>query len=268
MGKRLLTCALLVLNGCAPAGEEPTSTGTSTQPPAGTTTTEVEAKPLHASFVREDAPGAGPALLRMFNDSETEVLSLTLDDGQEFTFYLVEPLTVTDYQVTTSDDMWTDAILSIHTQETCIRKEFADITGPLALEPGHAYGIHVSVAEGFVAQIEEDPQPEPFIGFRALVTDPAASSAPAPSELTLSLAGGSLQDVVFNTYFDEYPEPYVLVPASAVEIDSVRFVDRSGAAHESTSPIVIEGGAGYTVHVAPEPEEGAEISIALDAPAE
>ncbi len=264
MHRRLLTCALVAVAGCAPAGEESSSTATSTETETSGTTSEAQSKALYASFVPEVEAGAGPALLRMFNDTETELLSLTLDDGHEFTFYLVEPLAFTEYELTVSADMWEDAILSIHTQETCIRKPFADMTGPLSLLPGHAYSLHVSVESGFVGTIEEEPAPEPYIGVRAHVTDPAGSASPAPSELVLSLGGDPGGEVAFKTIFDEHPEPYVGVPAAALDVTKIRFVDRSGAAHEATSPLALEGSFGYTVYVAGEESEGAEVSLPLE----
>jgi hypothetical protein len=219
---------------------------------------------MHASFVAEQKAGGGPALLRMFNDTNDQILSLTLEDGQPFTFYLVEPRTATDYEITVSDDMWEEAILSIHTLDTCVRKPFADMTGPLALEPGHAYAIHVSVEDGFQARIEEEPLREPYIGVRAHVTDPAQSATAAPSKLVLSTGATLPGEVVFDTIFTEYPEPYVRVTGPSVTLDEIRFVDRSGTAHESTSPVVLEGSYGYTVYVADEAQDGAEIDVPLD----
>lgn len=259
-----LSCALLALAGCAPAGDEPSSLSAGDPPTSGGTTSDVPKAIVHASFVAEQKAGAGPALLRMFNDTEDQILSLTLDDNRPFTFYLVEPLTVTDYEITVSEDMWEEAILSIHTFDTCIRKQFAEMTGPLVLEPGHAYGIHVSVENGFQAQIEEEPVPEPYVGVRAHVTDLAANATPGPSELSLSTGDAPPGEVVFKTIFTEYPEPYVLVPGSKVTLDKIRFVDRSGTAHESASPVVLEGSYGYTVYVAGEAQSEAEIDVVLD----
>jgi hypothetical protein len=266
MKSRLVFCALLALGGCTPAAEESSSPTTSEPTTSGSTTSEAPKKVMHASFVREEKAGDAPALLRMYNDSDDQVLSLTLDDGRAYSFYIVEPHAVTDYVLTASDDMWTDAVLSIHTTDSCVRKPFHEMTGPLSLEPGHAYGIHVSLTTGFLAHIEEEATPEPYVGLRALVSDPesSSSSSPAPSELALSLAG-EVPEVSFKTIFTEYPEPYVLVPGSKVEMQTVRFVDRSGTTHESTSPFVLEGAYGYTVHVADEPTDGAEIDVALDA---
>lgn len=269
MLKRKLPCILLALAGCVPAGDDTPQESTTSAPAttvAGdtTTTSEPAKKVLHASFVAEKQAGDAPALLRLFNDTPDQILSLTLDDGQSYTFYLIEPLAVSDYEITTSDDMWTDAILSIHTTDSCVRKPFAEMTGPLALEPGHAYGIHVTIEEGFAAAIEEEGSPEPYIGIRAHVADPAGSSTPAPSKLTLSVAGSSPGEVVFETIFTEYPEPYVRVPGSKVELEKIHFVDRAGLAHETSSPVVLEGSHGYTIYVDDEVRDGAEIDVPLD----
>jgi len=265
MDKRLPFLALVALAGCAPAGEESSSSGTS-EPTTSATTTSPPDPVLHASFVREEKAGAGPALLRLHNATGDQILSLTLDDGRPFSFYLVEPLAVTDHVITTSDDMFEDAILSIHTTDTCVRKPFHEMTGPLSLEPGHAYGIHVSLETGFLANIEEDATPDPYVGFRALVADPSSSglSSPAPSELVISTSAAPDGEVAFKTIFSEFPEPYVLVPGSKVNVDKVRFVDRTGTAHETSAPFVVEGAHGYTLHIADKAMDGAEIDVVLE----
>jgi hypothetical protein len=259
-----LSCILVALTGCAPADDEPSSLSAGDPPTSGGTAGDVPKTIIHASFVAEQKAGDGPALLRMFNDTNDQILSLTLEDGQPFTFYLVEPRTATDYEITVSDDMSEEAILSIHTLDTCVRKPFAEMTGPLALEPGHAYAIHVSVEDGFRARIEEEPLREPYIGVRAHVTDSAQSVIPAPSKLVLSTGAAPPGEVVFDTIFTEYSESYVRVTGPSVTLEKVRFVDRSGAAHESTSPVVLERRHGYTVYVADEARDGAEVDVLLE----
>lgn len=247
---RALACGFLVVAGCAPADDDSPAPATTTSTTGETTSSPAAAEPqVFASFVAEEAAGDAPALLRMINETPDQVLSLTLDDGQEYTFYLIDPLATSDYAITASDDLWADAILSIHTNDTCVRKPFAEMTGPLSLAPGHAYSIRVSIDGGFTAHIEEDAMPEPYVGVRAHVADPAGSSTPSPSRLVLATAGGAPSEIVYETIFTEYPEPYVRVAGSAIEIASVRFVDRAQVTHEAAGPFVLEGSHGYTVYV-------------------
>lgn len=273
MVHRVLLCVLASVIGCAPAAEEsssPTTSGStaSSTGTGGTSTggtTSEAAKPLiHASFVAEKKAGDAPALLRMYNDTPDQILSLTLDDNDEYTFYLIEPLAASGYEITTSDDMWTDAILSIHTFDSCVRKPFAEMTGPLVLEPGHAYSIHVTIEDGFSGVIEEDAMPEPYIGVRALVKDPAGSQAPTPARLVLSTGQAPPGEITYHTIFTEFPEPYVHVPGPKIEIGTIRFEDRAGVAHGAWTPIVLEGSYGYTVHVDDQVHEGAEIDVPLE----
>ncbi len=211
MKQSVLACTIVALAGCAPAPEEsasPTTSAPVESSPTGAATASDRPKPvMQASFVAEDQPGDGPALLRMFNDTPDQVLSLTLDDNQEYALYLIDPLAVSDYTITASDDMFADAILSIHSGESCVRKPFAEMTGPLALEPGHAYAIRVAIDGGFVGLIEEEAVPEPFIGVRAHVADPSASlsPSPAPSDLVLSTGGASPGELKYHTIFNEFP---------------------------------------------------------------
>jgi hypothetical protein len=262
MKRFLATCLVLALAGCAPADGAPSSTSTSGgSTGSGTATPQAV---IHASFVAEQEAGAAPALLRMFNDTEDQILSLTLADGRPFTFYLVEPRTATDHEITVSADMWQDAVLSIHTLDTCVRRRFSEMTGPLVLEPGHAYAIHVTVGDGFIASIEEEPVRAPYVGIRAHVTDPSSSPTPGPSKVLLSAGEAVDGEIVFDTIFTEVPEPYVLVPSSKITLETIRFVDRSGTAHESTAPVVLGGSHGYTVYVADEAREGAALDVPLD----
>ena len=270
---RISLCLLAAVVGCAPASEETSSTTTSTSPAGSTSTgstgtqstTTGPAKPvLHASFVAEEKPGDAPALLRMYNDTPDQILSLTLDDNEEYTFYLIEPLTASDHEITTSDDLLTDAILSIHTTDSCVRKPFAEMTGPLVLEPGHAYSIHVSIEDGFSGLIVEDPMPDPYIGVRALVKDPAGSQTPTPAELVLSTGNAPPGEITYNTIFTEFPEPYVHVAGPQIDVESIRFVDRAGVAHGAWTPIVLQGSYGYTVHVDDQIHEDAEIDVPLE----
>ncbi len=267
MTPRLLAGLLLAVAGCAPAGEEtssPATTTTSTSSGTTSTSTATEKPPLVASFVAEDEAGDAPALLRMFNDTPDQILSMTLDDGREYAFYLIDPLAASDHVITMSDDMLEDAVLSIHTFDSCVRKPFASMTGPMVLEPGHAYAIHVTVEDGFAGVIEEEAMPEPFFGVRAHVFDPAASTTPAPAQLVLSMAGDPAGEVLYDTIFSELPEPYTYVPGAKLELEKIRFVDRAGVPHEASSPVVLEGAYGYTVHIDDAALEGAAITVPLD----
>lgn len=275
MSCRTLVCALVFLAGCAPAAEDTSSSTTTSEgttsssssdggTATGTTTSKPQKAILQASFVAEEKAGDAPALLRMFNETPDQILSLTLDDNNEYLLYLVDPLTTSDYAITMSDDMFEDAILSIHTFDSCVRKPFAEVTGPLALEPGHAFSIHVTIDQGFAGFIEEDAMPEPYTGVRAHVFDPSGSTAPAPAELVLSTKDAAQGDITYKTIFTEFPEPYLRIPGSKIEIEKIRFVDRSGVAHEASVPVALEGSHGYTVYIDDEPREGAATVIPLD----
>lgn len=104
----------------------------------------------------------------------------------------------------------------------------------------------------------------PYVGLRAHVADPAASPTPAPAKLVVSVPDAPLGEVVFETIFTEYPEPYGRLPGSKVELEKIRFVDRAGVAHEAAAPAVLEGSPGYTVHIDDEAQDAAELDVTLE----
>lgn len=221
-----------------------------------------EAAPtLYVSFVSETGPGAGPALLRMFNDTEAQILSLTLPTGEAFAFYLIEAQAASDYALVASDDMFEDAILSLHTLDTCIRRPFSAINGPLSLEPGRAYAIHIALEDGYIADIVEEESPDPYVGMRALIDDPAkATKVGAETTLFLSTDIGELS---FEDVYGSLPAPFLRVDAGELAVDQIRLVDLAGVEHTAEGPFSLSGAFGYTVYVGPEPVEGAAHEVAL-----
>ncbi len=216
---------------------------------------------LFVSFVAEDEPGAGPAMLRMYNDTEAQILSLTLPTGEAFAFYLIEGQAVSEYALIASDDMVEDTILSLHTLDTCIRRPLNAVYGPTSLEPGRAYGIHISLEDGYVATIEEEATPEPFVGLRALIDDPAkATKVGAESTLYLATDAGEL---AFEDVYGELPAPFSKYDAAGLALGSLRFVDLAGAEHTAEGPFNLSGSFGYTIYVDEAPVDGAAQAIQL-----
>ncbi len=220
----------------------------------------VEAKPaLYLSFLAEDGPGLAPAALRMFNDSQSQILSLTLPTGEAFSFYLVQPETNTEYALVASADMAADAILSIHTNDTCIRRPFKSIEGPMSLTPRLAYSIRVS--NDLAASIVEEPAPMPFIGLRTIIHDPSLpTQVGAASKLSLS---GSGWEAAFEDVYDELPAPHSKIDAAELVIDEVRFQDLAGSVHVAQGPFVIGDAPGYTAYLAATPKEGSAVVVEL-----
>jgi len=196
----------------------------------------------------------------MTNDTFGQILSLTLPTGEAFAFYLVEPSMTTEYAPIASADMFEDAILSLHTLDTCVRRAFTELTGPLSLEPGHAYTIRV--ADDFIAEIVEDAMPEPFVGLRVIIKDPAKASAPGAMS-TLSLSDGELGDLLFEDVYGELPAPFLRVDASTLILDELRFRDLAGVEHSAQGPFAVDGAFGYTVYLTDGAVEGAAVQIPL-----
>jgi hypothetical protein len=211
---------------------------------------------LYVSFVAEVGPGAGPALLRMANDTPGQILSLTLPTGEAFAFYLVEPGQVTDYAPIASADMLEDAILSLHTLDTCIRKPFAELNGPLSLDPGSAYTIRVSGDNGFVGDIVEEAEPEPYVGIRTIIDDRALPTQVGASSL-LTLSVEDVGDLALEDVFDELPAPFMALDTETLAVGQIRFRDLAGVEHSAPGPSLSSGVFGYTVYVGPEPVGGA-----------
>ncbi len=210
----------------------------------------------HVSFVPEIGPGAGPALLRMKNDTTADILSLTLPTGEAFAFYLVEPAATTDYAPIASADLLEDAILSYHTNDTCVRRPFAEMHGPLSLEPGRSYTLGVGSADGYVASINDDGVAAPYVGVRVLIDDRAVpSQVGAASLLTLTLSGST--EHAFEDVYDELPSPFVALEVPAFSVENIRFRDLSGIEHTAPGAALPTGVFGYTIHVAPMPVAGA-----------
>jgi hypothetical protein len=218
---------------------------------------------LHASFVAETAPGQGPSLLRLANDTVDEKLSITLPDGEPFAFYAVDWLTTTDYEPVAITTPVEELVVSVHTTENlCIRILFEEISGVQVLEPLHAYTLHVTLPDtGFAAEIVEEELPEPFLGVRARVDDPSALKIAAMSTLELTIDG---EVTTFEKlFFPEQPVRYTLLPAAPLSIDALRYVAGDGSIHEIAAPIALDEAPGYTVVVATKPVEGAAASVEL-----
>ncbi|NUP13624.1 MAG: hypothetical protein HOW73_46910 [Polyangiaceae bacterium] len=216
---------------------------------------------MFVSFLSEEGPGNGPAMLRMVNDTDGQILSLTMPTGEAFSFYLVEPLMATDYVLASSDNMLEDAILSLHTLDTCVRRPFSAMNGPLSLDPGKAYSIHVALEDGFIATIEEEAAPDPFVGLRVIINDPSKpSEVGAASMLYVSSAGGEL---VFEDVYDELPAPFAKMEMASLELESLRFVDLAGIERSASSAAVAAGAFGYTAYVGADRVEGAVAVIEL-----
>jgi hypothetical protein len=213
---------------------------------------------VYVSIVAEEGPGSGPALLRMVNDTPGQILSLTLPTGEAFAFYLVEPGTSSDYAPIASANMLDDAILSLHTLDTCIRKPFAELNGPLSLEPGRAYSLHVSGNVGFIGDIVEDEAPAPFLGIRVLIDDRSLPTQVGAASL-LTLSSEATDSLQFEDVFDELPAPFHKIDAPSLSLDEIRFRDLAGVEHVAPGPIELSGAFGFTVYVAPEPTEGGAI---------
>lgn len=237
--------------------------GASSSATASTTTSGGDPAPLslHASVIAETAPGKGPSLLRLANDTVDEKLSITLPDSEPFAFYAVDWLTTTDYlpvAVTTPVD---EVIVSVHTTDNvCIRILFEEIAGVQVLEPLHAYTLHVTLPEtGFEAEIVEAELPEPFVGVRARVDDPSALAKEATLELTI---GG--EPIIFEKiFFPELPVRYTLLPAAPLVLESLRYVAGDDSVHEIAAPITLDEAPGYTVVIATEPVAGAAATVEL-----
>jgi len=212
----------------------------------------------HVSFVPEVGPGAGPALLRMTNDTPADILSITLPTGEAFAFYLVEPGATTAYAPIASADMLEDAILSYHTNDTCVRRPFAEMNGPLSLEPGRAYTLRVGADDGYIATITDEGIADPYVGVRVLIDDRALpTEVGAASLLTLTLAGADQQ--AFEDVYDELPSPFSALDLAALSVEQIRFVDLSGVEHTAAGPSLPDDVFGYTIHVAAEPVAGAVV---------
>jgi hypothetical protein len=258
-----LACSILVaalmLSGCEQAADD---VGGSPDAGAGGQGGAPAVEPaLFVSFVAEDGPGAGPAMLRMYNDTEAQILSLTLPTGEAFAFYLIEGQSVSEYALIASDDMVEDSILSLHTLDTCIRRPLDAVYGPTALEPGRAYGIHISLGDGYVATIEEEAPPEPYVGLRALIDDPAkATKVGAESTLYLSTDAG---DLSFEDVYGDLPAPFSKHDFAGLALDGLRFVDLGGVEHVAGGPINLSGSFGYTIYVDELPVDGAAETIPL-----
>lgn len=257
----LALTAALGLVGCDADG---TSERAASASGSGTSTSTGEVEPTDAltfSIVREEGPGLEPAKLRMVNDTETQILSMTLPTGEAFVFFVIDPGATSEWAVVASDDMVEDAILSVHTLDTCVRRPFSEISGPTVLEPGHAYSLHVSDPDGYVAEIVEEPQPSPFIGLRTVIDDPSkAASLGAVPELVLSTASGEL---VLSGDVDVLPAPYVEFDQASLTIESVRLVDVAGVEHAASGPFELEGAFGFTLHVGRETPAGALHEVLL-----
>ncbi len=254
-----LACSILVvaLAACEQAGD---NSGGSADA-VGQGGAPVNEPTLYVSFVAEEGPGAGPAMLRMYNDTEAQILSLTLPTGEAFAFYLIEGQSVSEYALIASADMVEDAILSLHTLDTCIRRPLNAVYGPTALEPGRAYGIHISLEDGYVATIEEEATPAPYVGLRALIDDPAkATKVGAESTLYLSTEAGEL---AFEDVYGDLPAPFSKHGIAGVALDGLRFVDLAGVEHEAAGPVNLSGSFGYTIYVDEMPVDGATQTIAL-----
>lgn len=218
---------------------------------------------VYVSFVAEEGPGNGPAMLRMFNDTPAQILSLTLPTGEAFTFYLVESNTVTEYGLVASDDMVEDAVLSLHTLDTCVRRPFDAVHGPTSLEPGRAYGIHVSLEDGYVATIEEEATPAPYVGIRAVIggfASPTLANPGAASTLHLATAAGELS---FDDTYDDLPAPFIPHDPAAAEIERVWLVDGEGVERSAEGPFALTGALGFTAYVSDAPVPGAAVAVPL-----
>ncbi len=253
---------LLFMSACgSPDAEDGASAGGGTGGTGGEGGAPASEPAVYVSFVAEEGPGSGPALLRMINETPGQILSLTLPTGEAFAFYLVEPGASTDFSPIASADMLEDAILSLHTLDTCVRRPFAEMNGPLTLEPGRAYSIHVSSDSGFVADIVEEPQPDPYVGVRVLIDDRAqATQVGAASLLTLSVAGQG--ELAFEDIHDDLPAPFQKLEASQLAVDGIRFLDLGGVEHTAPGLALPAGIFGYTIHVSPEPIPNA-VAVAL-----
>lgn len=257
-----LACSILVALSLAACEQAADNSGGSADGGAGGQGGAPEAEPaLFVSFVSEDGPGAGPAMLRMYNDTEAQILSLTLPTGEAFAFYLIEGQSVSEYALIASDDMVEDSILSLHTLDTCIRRPLNAVYGPTSLEPGRAYGIHISLDDGYVATIEEEAAPEPYVGLRALIDDPAkATQVGAESTLYLSTDAGEL---AFEDVYGELPAPFSKHDSDELALDRLRFVDLGGMEHVAEGPFNLSGSFGYTIYVDEAPVDGAAQVIPL-----
>ncbi len=249
----------LTLSACEQAADD---AGGSAEVGVGGQGGAAEAEPaLFVSFVAEDGPGAGPAMLRMFNDTEAQILSLTLPTGEAFAFYLIEGQSVSEYALIASDDMVEDSILSLHTLDTCIRRPLNAVYGPTSLEPGRAYGMHISLEDGYIATIEEEAAPEPYLGLRALIDDPAkATKVGAESTLYLSTAAG---DLAFEDVYGDLPAPFSKHEIAGLAVESLRFVDLAGVEHVAQGPFSVSGSFGYTIYVDEMPVDGAAEAVPL-----
>ncbi len=263
-----LASALTLLLACGGGGESPAETGGAGAGDAaggGGVGGGAQAEPLYVSFVAEEGPGNGPALLRMVNDTDGQILSLTLPTGEAFSFYLIDPLTSSDYALIASDDMLEDAILSLHTLDTCVRRPFSAMNGPTSLEPGRAYSLHVSLEDGFIADIVEEAQPEPYLGVRAIISDPAKPTQVGAKSM-LYLEGATLGEVAFEDIYDELPAPFVRLDAAELSLERVRFVDLAGVERVAEGPLGMSGAFGYTVYVGAAPADGASAHVFTLAP--
>jgi hypothetical protein len=250
----------LCFSGCGEQAAE--SSGGSADGGAGGQGGAPAAEPaLFVSFVAEEGPGAGPAMLRMYNETEGQILSLTLPTGEAFAFYLIEAQSVSEYALIASDDLVEDTILSLHTLDTCVRRPLEAVYGPTSLEPGRAYGMHISLEDGYVATIEEEAMPGPYVGLRALIDDPAkANKVGAESTLYLSTDAG---DLAFEDVYGELPAPFSRHDISGLALDGLRFVDLAGVEHMAEGPINLSGAFGYTIYVDELPVDGAKHTVAL-----
>jgi hypothetical protein len=260
-------CALAVV-GCSsgteappadPAGDDAASSAVASS--SSSSTGGVEATHVVASVQQETEVGEAPALIRFANDSDVYLTLYVRDE----TFSKIDPLTVTEVRAIASKDAADDTTVAYHTSDdTCVKVPFASLAGVTAFEPGHAYTVHVTIADGYHGEITEDELPASFSAIRPVLLDPfPAKTAGASSRVVLQLTETGAPrpvELSFEGIASEYPRAYWLLGEQA-QLTSVRFFDRSGGEHHATADVALQGA--YTITLSGSPVEGAKATIDL-----
>lgn len=221
--------------------------------------------PLYLAVLAESGPGNEPGLVRFFNDTAGDLISLAIGDGQFYAWLEVPAASTTDYLPKALGDLATTVEVGVHTNDACVNFPLSELVGPSAITPGLAYTLRVEdlAPETFRLEVIEEAAPDPFVGARVLVTSPGSGPPDKAVQLTLSLDGAA--PLVFDDAYDSsVPSQYVLVPTGGLAIGGVEFRDRSGQLFASDEAEVVEGAFGYTLVVSADPVAEAVFTATLE----
>lgn len=222
--------------------------------------------PLVMSVLPEEGLGNEPSMVRFANQTQADLLSLAIGDGQLYAFVEVPAGTTTAFlpKALVALDTWVE--VGVCNTGICVPWPVNEYIGVTDLQPAQAYTLQIddpAPSEYRLQVLGEDP-PAPFVGARAQVDAPGNGPPDKAVRLELTLAQGD--PLVFeDAYAPGSPSQYVAVDGEAIAIETVTFRDRSNRVYSLQGGGTVSGAGGYTFVVTTTEVEGAVLSLWLEA---